>query len=85
MKERPENIEVLCAVGIMLLMGALASAIFLGTSQLVTPEFGLNRSLYYQSAGFLLILLSLAGGYLVSYGFIMIFYDQKQEQNAQLE
>ena len=85
MSQRPENIAIVCAFGIMLLMGALASAIFLGTSQLVTPEFGLDRSSYYQSAFYLLVILSLSGGFLVSYGSILAFRGQEKKENVQLD
>lgn len=85
MNESNHEIAVLCAIGIMLLMIALGSAIFLGTSQLVASEHTFVQASNLMTAALFIVGFSLLGGYLVSYGFITTFRGQKKEENVQLE
>jgi hypothetical protein len=70
--EQTELVIASCATGITLLMCSLACAIVVGTSLLVTPEPYRDPSVNIFTAGIVLIFLSLAGGALVSYGFLLI-------------
>ncbi|MFX1561536.1 MAG: hypothetical protein ACFFBL_13185 [Promethearchaeota archaeon] len=77
MTERHENVLIPCSLGIMLLMSALARAIVIGTGLLIPSEPYVDKSGQLFGAGILLILLSLFGGGLLSYGFQSIMQGAK--------
>ena len=78
MSDVSETGLVACAFGMLFLLGALTCAIFLGTSQLVVHEPYLDRSSYFSTAGFFLLILSPLGGYLISYGLRAILRDSQR-------
>jgi Na+/pantothenate symporter len=84
MNERPDNLAIICAFGILLLMCALGSAIFLGTSQLIAPEAGANFDSLLMTGAFFVVVFSLLGGFLVSYGFIIALRGREKRENTQL-
>ena len=85
LSQSSENVLVPCAIGITLLMCALAIAIFLGTSQLIHYEPYYDRSGEVYGAGMMFIILSILGGYLTSYGFLYIIRDSRRPVNSTQE
>jgi hypothetical protein len=85
MDERINDTAFLCAIGIMFLMLALGSAIWLGTSHLIAPGDIWVQTSSLMMGMFLVAGFSLLGGYLVSSGFIKIFREQEEKEKVQLE
>ena len=83
-----KNVLIPCAVGIMLLMCALASAIYVGTSALIPFEPYTDPS-YLASiisgTAMVFIFCSLFGGYLASYGFLHILQDSRKTESTSQE
>ena len=69
MSKNNENVLIPCSCGIALMMCSLTAAIFLGTSYLITSQPGLDLMGISGFAVMLLLVGSVIGGYLVSYGF----------------
>lgn len=68
MSKEKENILIPCSFGIFLLMCSLLCVIFLGTSYLIPDEPYTDLSSLFGSAALALVVSSIFGGYLVSYG-----------------
>ena len=66
-------------------MCALACAIFVGTSQLVNPEPYRDLGSQFVGTGIMLLVLSIAGGYFASYGFLNILRDSRRTDNTTQE
>jgi hypothetical protein len=79
--ERVSNVMVSCSFGILLLMISLACAIALGTSQLVTYPPYTEHSPFFFGATFALIVCSILGGLLTSYGLFLIFNGSRITDN----
>ena len=78
--EQTENVLIPCSIGITLLMWAFTCAIFIGTSQLATPDPYRDPGIYL-SAGILLVILTPIGGYLASYGFLGILRNSRIKED----
>ncbi len=72
---------VSCSFGILLLMISLACAIVLGTSQLVPVPSYTDLSAFFFGATFALIVCSILGGLLTSYGLFLIFNGSRITDN----
>jgi len=73
MSKEKENVLIPCSFGIFLLMCALLCVIFLGTSYLIPDDPYTELSSLFGSAALALVVSSIIGGYLLSYGLKEIF------------
>jgi hypothetical protein len=65
-------------------MVALGSAIFLGTSMLITPQPYTDLTSAFTAGAIFVAVFSLLGGYLVSYRFIITLRGREEKENSQL-